>query len=61
MHALEVALVESAVLRKKYPDPTGFDKFLGESGGGSNAYTDQEATATGLMVSCGWLSACSEN
>ncbi|CAE7923325.1 unnamed protein product [Symbiodinium sp. KB8] len=29
---------------KKYPDPTGFDKFLGESGGGSNAYTDQEAT-----------------
>ena len=61
MHALEVVLVGSAVLRKKYPDPTGFDKFLGESGGGSNAYTDQEATATGLTISCGWLSVGIEN
>ncbi|CAE7467467.1 unnamed protein product [Symbiodinium natans] len=29
---------------RKFPDPTGFDTFLGEAGGGSNAYTDQETT-----------------
>jgi len=42
---------------EKYPEENGFDKFLSDNGGASNAYTDEDHTNYHFDVSPNELAA----